>query len=362
MVQPFNILTNNHATRASSTMVTASSAAGSSAADADETQEAATLREGYSQHLRQQQLMRQRRRQLALQQQQQQQATYMQRSAEHAGFSADEAARLAAHGYWGSGVAGSQAGLLRAGAGMYGQQGQAAGSFGPGYGMPWPYQGPLIGAEGGYSRQQHEMLMQGAEGAPQLKRGTSQGRQQGRLGRMASRIYSLRPRLRKGDSIERTLAKTSGGAASSGGSGSGAGLYSQLSASFKNGLSALTSADSAARADSTAPTTAGTAAVAAGAADSAAAGATAALQGAAAEAASGSAQPLDLSDTPAVLSSLGLAPDTAVVGPQYYIGGPQGPAAKSSSLHHRCVCHGQPLDHDPCLHEGGWPPGSCKTM
>jgi hypothetical protein len=263
----------------------------------------------------------------------------MQRSAEHAGFSADEAARLAAHSYWGSGVAGSQAGLLRAGAGMYGQQGQAAGLFGPEYGMHWPYRGPLIGAEGGYSRQQHEMMMQGAEGAPQHKRGSSQGRQQGRLGRMASRIYSLRPRLRKGDSSERALASTSAGAGGSNGSSSGAaGLYSQLSASFKNGLSALTSADIAARADSAAPSTADMAAVAAGAADSGEAGATAASQGAAAStAASGSAQPLDLSDTPAVLSSLGLAPDTAVVGPQYYIGGPQGPAAKSNSLNHRCV-------------------------
>jgi hypothetical protein len=81
--------------------------------------------------------------------------------------------------------------------------------------------------------------------------------------------------------------------------------------------------------------------VSAGSADSQAAGAAAASQGAATEAASGSVQPLDLSDTRAVLSSLGLAPDTCVVGPQYYIGGPQGPAAKSSSLNHRCMCHSQ---------------------
>lgn len=350
MVQPFSILTNNHAARASSSMVTATSAAGSSAADADDSQEAATLREGFSQHLRQQQLMRQRRRQLALQQQQQQQQmAHMQRSAVQAGFSADDAARLAAAGYWGSGVTGSQAGMLRGpGTGMYGQQG-ANGLLGaPGYGMQWPYKGPLIGTmggDGGYSRQQQEMLMQGAEGGVQLKRGSSQGRQQGRLGRMASRIYALRPRLRKGDSGgERSTLASAGQAASAGSGGSAgvaAGLYSSLSASFKNGLAALTSADAAAASDAAASTAEGVPAAAVGGADGAEA------QAAATDASDSAQQLLDLSDTPAVLASLGLPQDSVVVGPQYYIGGPQGPAAKYSSLNPRYAPH---IGHEACRH------------
>jgi hypothetical protein len=285
--------------------------------------------------------MRQRRRQLALQQQQQQQhMAHMQRSAVQAGFSADDAARLAVAGYWGSGVTGSQAGMQRGpGIGMYGQQG-ANGLLGAsGYGMQWPYKGPLIGAMGGdgrYSRQQQEMLMQGAEGGVQLKRGSSQGRQQGRLGRMASRIYALRPRLRKGDSGgERSTLASSAQAASAGSGGpigAAAGLYSSLSASFKNGLAALTSADAAADLDAAAPTTEGGSA-AAGGADGAEAHA------AAADASDSAQQPLDLSDTSAVLASLGLPKDSVVVGPQYYIGGPQGPAAKYSSLNPRYDLH-----------------------
>lgn len=333
LVQPFSILTNNHAARASSTMVTATSAAGSSAAEADESQEAATLREGYSQHLRQQQLMRQRRRQLALQQQQQQ-AAYMQRNAMQAGYTADEAARLAAQGYWGSGVTTSQAGMLRPGGGMHVPQGMPFGLFAPDYGMQWPYKGPLMGTgtDGGYSRQQHEMVLQGAEGAPQLKRSSTQGRQQGRLGRMASRIYSLRPRLRKGDSGgERASASAAAAGAAGNGVPGSAGLYSQLSASFKDNLSAQNAADLAAAADAAAP--AGAAAAASSV--DAAAGVSPLAEAAGAEAAGSSAQTLDLSDTPAVLKRLGMAPDTPVVGPQYYIGGPTGPAAKYSSLNHR---------------------------
>lgn len=342
LVQPFSILTNNHAARASSSMATATSSAGSSAADADEMQEANNLREGYSQHLRQQQLMRQRRRQLALQQQQQQAAYMQHKAAQAAGFTpAEDAARMAAHGYWGSGVTASQAGLLRAG--MYGlQQGAAAGLFAPDYNMPWAYKGPLLGAGtegGGYGVQQHEMMVQGAEGGPQLTRGSSsQGRQQGRLGRMASRIYSLRPRLRKGDSSsDRAPASAAGGAAGSGASGSGAaGLYTQGGASFKSGLSALGAADAAASVAPPPAAAAGAPGVGAdGAVDAAAAAANA--QTAAAEGA-GEGLPLDLTNTPAVLRSVGLPQDTLVVGPQYYIGGPTGPAAKYSSLNHRCVC------------------------
>lgn len=71
------------------------------------------------------------------------------------------------------------------------------------------------------------------------------GRQQGWLGRMGSRIHALRPRLRKGDSGgERNTLASSGHAASAGSSGpggSGAGLYSAFSASFKIDLAGLTS-------------------------------------------------------------------------------------------------------------------------
>jgi hypothetical protein len=66
--------------------------------------------------------------------------------------------------------------------------------------------------------------------------------------------------------------------------------------------------------------------------------AAATAQAAAAAEAAGGVVPLDLTNTQAVLKSVGLPTDTLVVGPQYYIGGPTGPAAKSSSLNHRCVC------------------------
>jgi hypothetical protein len=357
LVQPFSILTNNHAARASSSMVTATSAAGSSAADADEqAQEAAALRDGYSQHLRQQQLMRQRRRQLQLQQQQQ--AVYMQRSAAQAGFTPEEASRLAAQAYWGSGVT---TGLLRPG-GMYGAP---AGLLGPEPGLQWPYRGPLAStaaADAGYGRQQQDMLIAAADGDAQSKR-----RQQGRLGRMASRIYALRPRLRKSDGTgERTLSGAAAGpgagaAASAQQPGSAAvGMYKQISASFKSGIAALTVSDAAAAADD---------ALAAGGGAAGADGTEAAAAAVAVAAASGASYnggveaPVDLSNTPAVLKSLGLPPDTAVVGPQYYIGGPQGPAAKYSSLNPRCahqaVCCWQSwccslallagIDCQPCL-------------
>jgi hypothetical protein len=327
LVQPFSILTNNHAARASSSMVTATSAAGSSAADADEqAQEAAALRDGYSQHLRQQQLMRQRRRQLQLQQQQQ--AVYMQRSAAQAGFTPEEASRLAAQAYWGSGVA---TGLVRPTGGMYGAP---AGLYGPDHGSQWPHRGPLAStaaADAGYDRQQQDALITAADGDAQSKR-----RQQGRLGRMASRIYALRPRLRKSDGTgERTLS------AAGEGSGAGAaatvqqagsapvGMYKQLSASFKSGMAALTSSDAAAAADDAVTAGSGVAgADGTGAAGAAASGAS--YDG-------GVEAPADLSNTPAVLKSLGLPPDTVVVGPQYYIGGPQGPAARYSSLNPRCA-------------------------
>ena len=56
--------------------------------------------------------------------------------------------------------------------------------------------------------------------------------------------------------------------------------------------------------------------------DSAAAAAAAAAAGAAG----------DLSDARVLLSALDMAADTVVVGPHYYLGGPQGPAAADSSL------------------------------
>jgi hypothetical protein len=358
LVQPFSILTNNHAVRASNPMAASASADDSAAGDADE---AAALREGYSQHLRQQQLMRQRRRQLQLQlqqQQQQQQAAYMHAQAGHMPFgpqlfAADEAARLAVHGYWGSGATTSgQAGVLRASAGMYGPQGTSVGLLSSDSSMAWAYKGANgmgpAGHQGSFSQQQQQqqqdLLLQRSDSAGvQVKRSSSQSRQQGRLGRMASRIYSLRPRLRKADSgtAERAAPAVSQQAAAA----AAAGLYSQFSASFKHGLSVLSAGDNAAASAAAAasgtavPASQGAGAAAAATAEAGSAEtASAAAAAPAAEAAGAAAlQQLDLGDAKAVLSALGLPADTAVVGPQYYAGGPHGPVAKFSTLNPRCA-------------------------
>jgi len=222
------------------------------------------------------------------------------------------------------------------------------GLLGREYAMGWPYKGPLVGAMGpegpdtAYSRQQQEMMLQVGDPSSQHKRGTGQqGRQQGRLGRMASRIYSLRPRLRKADSAADRVSSTPPGGAAAAGAKSqpsvAVGMYTHLSTSLKNSLAALSASSDAAAAADGAATAASAPAAATHGSEEASAMPSAAAQQPQSAATGGGGQPGEAPDTATVLTSVGLPADTAVVGPQYYIGGPQGPAAKYSSLNPRYV-------------------------
>ncbi|WIA14192.1 hypothetical protein OEZ85_002731 [Tetradesmus obliquus] len=130
-----------------------------------------------------------------------------------------------------------------------------------------------------------------------------QAKQKGRLGRMASRIYAMRPKLLRGSSGTSAEQASSAQLPSS--------LYKE-SISFNSHITARTADASCSPVTSDAQGHAGFPGLAG--------------------AGSAAAAELDLSDPKVLLASAGLPADTQVVQPQYYMGGPQGPAARDATL------------------------------